>query len=81
MNKRKGQGCVESWVLGVGVRCWVSGNWFAHDRVPHPQKHLQAPSDIGGSGGVPRRATVWETEARSVLAFIAQIVNTEGPMP
>ncbi|KRT70896.1 MAG: hypothetical protein XU15_C0002G0047 [candidate division NC10 bacterium CSP1-5] len=30
------------------------------------QEHLKAPSDIGGSGGVPRQATARETEARSV---------------
>jgi hypothetical protein len=44
-------------------------------------KHLQAPSDIGGSGGAPRRATARETEARSVPSFVAGIVNTEGPRP
>ena len=49
--------------------------------VPLRQQHLQAPSDIGGSGGVPRWATAWETEARSVPAFVARIVNTEGPGP
>ena len=41
----------------------------------------QAPSDIGGSGGVPRQATAWETEARSVVFLFARIVNTEGPRP
>ncbi len=45
------------------------------------QQRPQASSDIGGSGGVPRRATAWETEARSVPAFLARIVNTEGPGP
>jgi len=53
-------------------------------RQPRPcllKQHLQAPSDIAGSGGVPRQATVWETEARSVPAFVARIVNTEGPGP
>ncbi len=43
--------------------------------------HLQAASDIAGSGGAPRRATAWETEARSVLLCSARIVNTEGPRP
>jgi len=50
-------------------------------RVLPRQQRLQAPSDIGGSGGVPRRATAWETEARSVPEFVARIVNTEGPRP
>ena len=45
------------------------------------EQRLQAPSDIGESGGVPRRATAWETEARSVPGFFAGIVNTEGPRP
>ena len=44
-------------------------------------QHLQAASDLAGSGGAPRRATAWETEARSVLEFAALIVNTEGPRP
>jgi len=43
------------------------------------KKHLQAPSDIAGSGGAPRLATGWETEARSVPHLVARIVNTEGP--
>ena len=42
-------------------------------------QRLQAASDIGGSGGVPRQATTWETEARSVPGLFAGIVNTEGP--
>jgi len=49
--------------------------------VPPRQQHLQVPSDIAGSGGVPRQATAWETEARSVPGFFARIVNTEGPRP
>ena len=49
--------------------------------VPPRRQDLQAPSDIGGSGGAPRRATAWETEARSVPAFVARIVNTAGPGP
>jgi hypothetical protein len=44
-------------------------------------QRLQAPSDIAGSGGDPRLATAWETEARSVLIFFARSVNTEGPRP
>ncbi len=44
-------------------------------------QHLQAASDIAGSGGAPRQATAWETEARSVSVFFARIVNTEGPRP
>ena len=44
-------------------------------------QHLQAPSDIAGSGGDPRQATAWETEARSVAFLFAEIVNTEGPRP
>jgi|GEM_PF-3487863 len=44
-------------------------------------QHLQAASDLAGSGGAPRWATVWDTEARSVPAFLARIVNTEGPRP
>ena len=43
------------------------------------RQRLQAASDIGGSGGVPRQATTWETEARSVPLLFARIVNTEGP--
>ncbi len=43
------------------------------------QQHLQVSSDIAGSGGAPRLATTWETEARSVLIVFARIVNTEGP--
>ncbi len=42
-------------------------------------QHLQAPSDIAGSGGAPRLATAWETEARSVPMVFARSVNTEGP--
>src|SRR3989304_6788488 len=45
------------------------------------RQHLQGPSDIAGSGGAPRQATAWETEARSVPGFLAGIVNTEGPRP
>ncbi len=45
------------------------------------RKHLQVPSDIAGSGGVPRLAVAWETEARSVPYFHAWSVNTEGPRP
>jgi len=44
-------------------------------------QHLQVPRDIAGSGGAPRRATAWETEARSVPGFFAGIVNTEEPRP
>jgi len=33
------------------------------------------------SGGAPRLATAWETEARSVPLFFAWIVNTERPRP
>jgi hypothetical protein len=44
-------------------------------------QHLQGPSDITESGGTPRRATAWETEARSVADSLARIVNTEGPGP
>ena len=33
------------------------------------RQHLQAASDMGGSGGAPRRATARETEARSVHAL------------
>ncbi|MGH7350772.1 MAG: hypothetical protein ACREJJ_00180, partial [Candidatus Methylomirabilales bacterium] len=36
------------------------------------EQHVQALSDIGGSGGVPRQATAWETEARSVPGFLEQ---------
>ena len=43
------------------------------------RQHLQAPSDIAGSGGAPRQATAWDTEARSVAFLFAGIVNTEGP--
>ena len=74
---------------GEGMNAKEAGNWFAHPQepgllrtghgVPPPQQHLQASSDIGGSGGVPRRATARETEARSAPAFLARIVNTEGP--
>jgi hypothetical protein len=46
-----------------------------------PRQRLQAPSDIAGSGGVPRQATAWETGARSVAFRFAGIVNTEGPRP
>ena len=49
--------------------------------LPFSRRHLQAPSDIAGSGGAPRRAAAWETEARSVPATLARIVNTEGPRP
>ena len=42
-------------------------------------QHLQGPSDLAGSGGVPRQATAGETEARSMPGFFAGIVNTEGP--
>ena len=45
------------------------------------EQHLQAPSDLAGSGGAPRRATAWETEGRSVAFRFAGIVNTEGPRP
>ncbi len=55
--------------------------WLALAGVPPRQQPLQVPSDIGGSGGAPRRATAWETEARSVPDFLARIVNTEGPGP
>ena len=50
-------------------------------RAPLRQQCLQAPSDMGGSGGAPRQATAWETEARSVLLGVARSVNTEGPGP
>ena len=50
-------------------------------RPPPRHQRLQAPSDIGGSGGVPRQATAWETEARSVPGLFARSVNTEGPGP
>jgi hypothetical protein len=50
-------------------------------RLACSEQHLQAPSDIGGSGGAPRQATAWETEARSVAFSFAGIVNTEGPGP
>jgi len=49
--------------------------------VPFRHQRLQAPSDMGGSGGDPRRAAAWETEARSVPGFFARIVNTEGLRP
>ncbi len=45
------------------------------------QQHLQASSDLAGSGGAPLQATAWETEARSVLMVFARSVNTEGPRP
>ncbi len=54
------------------------------------RQHVLGPSDIAGpkdsgllrrSGGAPRRATAWETEARSVPNILARIVNTEGPRP
>jgi hypothetical protein len=45
------------------------------------RQHLYGPSDIAGSGGAPRQATAWETEARSVAFLFAGIVNTEGPRP
>ena len=45
------------------------------------RQHLRAPSDIAGSGGAPRQATAWETEARSMRVFFAGSVNTEGPRP
>jgi len=51
------------------------------DQVPLRHKHLQAPSDMGGSGGAPRRATAWEAEARAVPMCFARSVNTEGPRP
>jgi len=44
-------------------------------------QHLQAPSDIAGSGGAPRPATAWEAEARAMPGVLAGIVNTEGPRP
>jgi hypothetical protein len=53
-------------------------------RQPRPcllRQHLQGPSDIAASGGAPRQATAWETEARSVAFLFAEIVNTEGPRP
>jgi len=56
-------------------------------RAPHPSPACclgqppQVPSDIGGSGGAPRRATAGETEARSVPGCFARSVNTEGPGP
>ncbi|MEE9182148.1 MAG: hypothetical protein V3U33_06265 [candidate division NC10 bacterium] len=43
------------------------------------RQRVQARSDIDGSGGAPRLATAWETEARSVPTGLARIVNTEGP--
>jgi hypothetical protein len=46
--------------------------------LPRHQR-LEAPSDIDESGGAPRQATAWETEARFVPMFLARIVNTEGP--
>ncbi len=49
--------------------------------LPGWKQRLQAPSDIAGSGGAPRQATAWETEARSVAFLSARIVNTEGPRP
>ncbi len=48
-------------------------------REPARERRRQATSDIAGSGGAPRLATAWETEARSVPMFFARIVNTEGP--
>jgi len=45
------------------------------------RQHLEGPSDLAGSGGAPRQATGWETEARSVPHLSARIVNTEGPRP
>ena len=64
-----------------GVPSEAGDIWLASAGVPARQLRLQAPSDIGGSGGVPRLATAWETEARSVRAFVARIVNTVGPGP
>jgi len=60
--------------LGARPRHPLSG-------VPFRQQCLQAPSAMGGSGGAPRRATAWETEAGSVPGFLARSVNTEGPRP
>src|SRR3970282_997169 len=45
------------------------------------RQHRQVPTDSAGGGGAPRRATAWETEARSVLLGSARSVNTEGPRP
>ncbi|MEE8242502.1 MAG: hypothetical protein V3R61_03360, partial [candidate division NC10 bacterium] len=45
------------------------------------RQHLQASTDIAGSGGAPRLATAWDTEARSVPIVCARSVNTEGPRP
>ncbi len=39
------------------------------------------PERHAGSGGAPRQAAGWETEARSVPLFVARSVNTEGPRP
>ncbi len=64
---------------GAGRR--TCGALNASGEVPPRQQRLQAPSDIAGSGGAPRQATAWETEARSVAPFLAGIVNTEGPRP
>ena len=64
-----------------GVPSEAGDIWLALAGVPPRQQPLQVPSDIGGSGGVPRRATAWETEARSVAFLFARIVNTEGPGP
>ena len=55
--------------------------WAPILRLVQRTQHVQALSDIAGSGGVPRQAAARETEARSVPAFIARIVNTEGPRP
>ena len=64
-----------------GVASKAGDIWLASAAVSPRQQRLQAPSDIGGSGGAPRRATAGQTEARSVADSLARIVNTEGPRP
>jgi hypothetical protein len=64
-----------------GVPSEVGDIWLAPGRAPAPPL---APAPAGrerhaGSGGAPRLATAWDTEARSVLMRFARSVNTEGP--
>ena len=45
------------------------------------QEHLKAPSDIGGSGGVPPAGDGPGNRGAIRAHFLARSVNTEGPGP